>query len=500
MIDIHDAHIAQFGGIAASTAADAEDCTVAFAEAQEYLVSKKGGTLKLGPGFYKSAHPWAPTVPIKLGGVGQPFSTAFSGNLATTGTTILWNGTDPDAIAFSLAQLSYGGASIKDLGFDLAAGATKPRRVLFINSSFGPTVKRFSARNFGEYGIDIDGPTATCSWADIDQIDLQTGGDGSCLSLQGTYGNACHNKFGVIRIQHAGNRNGILLRACDNNLFLGPVYINGSALNITDTTGRSVLVDPDQVPPFYGQPLPPSENLFVHLEAAGGGWFQPAHTPQSPATILNYNQAVPPVTNGSPLVYFSGLTGAGADANYDIGKRGARYQRHGDTGAYGPIIEYERISNSPAANDGLHVAMVFGRNSEGERHMYGDTYWKIIDPTDGSEDAVQVFRVAVGGVNKDIMQLGNGDFARFFAPVVGTGDISGATLSAGGVLAVDASRGVRYPSYSAAQLGSAAHAVNTAHKAKGKTVWDETNFLLMTATGAGATDAWRNGAATITPA
>lgn len=75
-------------------------------------------------------------------------------------------------------------------------------------------------------------------------------------------------------------------------------------------------------------------------------------------------------------------------------------------------------------------------------------------------------------------------------------------IRSGGTAVVDASRGIRFRSYTAAEIGSAANAVNTTDKAAGKAVWDSTNNRILTASGSGATDTWivANGTVAITPA
>lgn len=67
---------------------------------------------------------------------------------------------------------------------------------------------------------------------------------------------------------------------------------------------------------------------------------------------------------------------------------------------------------------------------------------------------------------------------------------------------LNASLGVVFPSYTAANIADVTHAVNTANKAVGKVVYDSTNTRLMVATGTTAASNWAivDGSATVTPA
>jgi hypothetical protein len=67
---------------------------------------------------------------------------------------------------------------------------------------------------------------------------------------------------------------------------------------------------------------------------------------------------------------------------------------------------------------------------------------------------------------------------------------------------IDSSKGIRFPPYTAANIASSAHAVNTTNKAAGKAVFDSTNNRIMTASGSSATAAWfvSDGSASVTPA
>lgn len=62
--------------------------------------------------------------------------------------------------------------------------------------------------------------------------------------------------------------------------------------------------------------------------------------------------------------------------------------------------------------------------------------------------------------------------------------------------------GIKFPTFVATDIASAAHWINTVGKEAGKTIFDGTNGRLMVATGPNATDPWvvADGSATVTPA
>lgn len=80
-------------------------------------------------------------------------------------------------------------------------------------------------------------------------------------------------------------------------------------------------------------------------------------------------------------------------------------------------------------------------------------------------------------------------------------DYDGNLTTSGGTAIIDAAAGINLPAYTAANIASAAHSVNTANKKAGKQVYDSTNTRVMVATGAGPTDTWAvaDASATVTP-
>ena len=174
-----------------------------------------------------------------------------------------------------------------------------------------------------------------------------------------------------------------------------------------------------------------------------------------------------------------------------------------DNGAsVGPTIDRIRASSSPANNDLLGEDLYKGRNSAAEDVTYARAYAAIKDVVDGTEDGIYRLMTMVNGVLTQQISLEDG-------VTIGTGPTQGVgTLNLASALfvaaqtVIDASRGVRFRTYTPTALASAANAVNTTDKAQGKGVWDMTNNRALYASGPAATDAWvlATGTVAINPA
>lgn len=117
-----------------------------------------------------------------------------------------------------------------------------------------------------------------------------------------------------------------------------------------------------------------------------------------------------------------------------------------------------------------------------------------IDPDTGMfRPAANTLSWATEGVAR--MTLTNGQLS-LAVPLNAT------ALVVGGLTRVVADGGYRYPAYTAANIASAAHAINTTDKMVGKCVFDSTNNRLMVSAGAAATSPWYvvDGSASVTPA
>lgn len=98
------------------------------------------------------------------------------------------------------------------------------------------------------------------------------------------------------------------------------------------------------------------------------------------------------------------------------------------------------------------------------------------------------------------LRSGNSTIAEFFssgnARIRGDLTVDGSVISSGG-----GGGGGVLPVYTAAQIASKSHSVNTSGKQQGKMVWDSTNFRIMVAAGGASTSTWRvaDGSASVSP-
>jgi len=227
-------------------------------------------------------------IPIRFVGEGMGVS-AYGPTLATQGATIKYAGTSTNSavVSFNSVQSSCG---IEHMTIDA--------------NSLADTCLRVDTCTYGNY-FDIELTNANkhclilsannnnaCAWNEFRQVamDLSASGAVSALYLTGiATANSCHNRFYGLRINHGGTAsNGIDLGNCDNNLFVHS-YVQRVA-----GSGVGVNVIPTELAGF------PGANVFILLEATGGGWFQPAGTTQ-PQIVIGYNQSVAAVTNSTPL-------------------------------------------------------------------------------------------------------------------------------------------------------------------------------------------------------
>ncbi|MBX6367960.1 MAG: hypothetical protein IRZ04_08260 [Rhodospirillales bacterium] len=107
--------------------------------------------------------------------------------------------------------------------------------------------------------------------------------------------------------------------------------------------------------------------------------------------------------------------------------------RKSDDGAVGgPVLQLDRVSGSPAANDSLGRILFTGRDSAGDSTAYALMSGYVSDPTNGSEDGGVTWDTIVAGAVATRMSLGAG---LFMAGTVdkGVGTINAAAVHANGV-------------------------------------------------------------------
>lgn len=235
--------------------------------------------------------------PITLIGDGDGFEANFA-YPQTIGTTLKWaNGSALPFITFSL--VNFGGWGMQDINLDCNTIASV---ALTIADCIGGYFRNVSAWDFTTRGLWCRSlTTSTNSWHTFVNMNIDMGnsnlGAGECIRLSGTVGlaNVCHCSFTNTRIGHYGN--GIVLAGCDN------ISFKTTYIQRTGGTGNGVFVDVSEAPG------PPSNCVFLHLEAGPGGFWQPTvgagMSSLFPAVSI-YGYAL---DNGQPLPAFNSAPG-----------------------------------------------------------------------------------------------------------------------------------------------------------------------------------------------
>jgi len=96
----------------------------------------------------------------------------------------------------------------------------------------------------------------------------------------------------------------------------------------------------------------------------------------------------------------------------------------------GPTITFKHLSPSPAANDNVSVISFQGLNSVGSLEAWGQLVMSIIDPNDGSEDAVFTIAAITAGTYTNAMSFGGGGAVVNGATgfLLGSGSLNAVTL------------------------------------------------------------------------
>jgi len=147
--------------------------------------------------------------------------------------------------------------------------------------------------------------------------------------------------------------------------------------------------------------------------------------------------------------------------------------------------------NHPAAKVAANVAGRInfrGANTSDVAVDYARIDGVVGDPTAGSADGYLSLSAVINNTLTEQLRITDGVDVR-------------TSLKLSGTIRIDASGGLRFPSYAAADIANAAHAVNTSDKVAGKSIWDSTNNRILTASGSATTSSWivANGTVAINP-
>lgn len=148
------------------------------------------------------------------------------------------------------------------------------------------------------------------------------------------------------------------------------------------------------------------------------------------------------LSNEALTAYLAVLSATGTSFPANFAKTGAANTftadqtiQSTDAGASsGPQLIIDRFSASPAANDLLGVTTYRGRDSAGNSTQYVQTYAKLIDPVDASEDAQFVVQCLNGASAVAVATFGQG--VQIGAPTggdPGAGKLNATELQQGGV-------------------------------------------------------------------
>jgi len=230
-------------------------------------------------------------IPVSLVGVGSGWN-AWLQNVATNISVLKWTGSSGKAmIHYKTVNTSFKIDSIKlDCNDSASVG-------MLLDGVQGGIIDNISILNKpADCGLRLTATEMTCSWNSFRNLGIQNLVKSNTKAIHLTGGeelvaNTCHNTFINTRIDHGGsNSHAIYLGNCDNNGFYD-VYVYRD----TGGTGRGVYCDSTEQTNF------PIANIFYHLQAGVGGWWQDGGTQYN---IVNFyatdnGQPAPVPANGN---------------------------------------------------------------------------------------------------------------------------------------------------------------------------------------------------------
>ncbi|MFA5114373.1 MAG: glycosyl hydrolase family 28-related protein [Candidatus Margulisiibacteriota bacterium] len=298
-------NVKNYGAVGDTTTDDTAAIKAAIAAAK----ADGGGTVYFPVGGYKITETLTIDAPVRLVGNSAGSAEVFTpvNSIPFFNTYLHWQGATRETMVrfrhvFSdkagIENLCFYGADRAGVILDLTSASNGNYKGLYI---FQPLTAGIMITS---EGVAAGGVSSWNVFERINIISTTTEGK-ACLWLTGSGGcNACHNSFINLQLTPIGSQHGILLGYCDNNNF-SMVWINGPGSG----TGYGVYADPTEVATF------PHNNAFFQLQP-GNGWYQPAGTTKSPASIWGYmtdNAQPQAITNGTPLdVHYGSFNGGGA--------------------------------------------------------------------------------------------------------------------------------------------------------------------------------------------
>ncbi|MGN6102991.1 MAG: glycosyl hydrolase family 28-related protein, partial [Devosia sp.] len=176
-------------------------------------------------------------------------------------------------------------------------------------------------------------------------------------------------------------------RFSNNTVYNQTLTLGSAGASFLDGRGNAAIGTGSipALPSLIGGALGPSDNRLLRSDGTGG------KTAQGSAITVDDTGAVSGVSSLATTAQFP-LTLSWSD----------------DSNAVGPIVQFVRVSASPAANDPLADFRWIGRNSSNTSTQYGIIRGVILDPTAASEDGEMQITTLVAGSFVTPLKLSDG--------------------------------------------------------------------------------------------
>lgn len=116
--------------------------------------------------------------------------------------------------------------------------------------------------------------------------------------------------------------------------------------------------------------------------------------------IISWGNGDVTITHSTNALAFAGASsGYSFDANVSVAGTAITVTMADDGAGGGPLLDLNRNSASPAANDTIGNVRYIGRDSAGNSHVYAGTLASIVNPTNGAEEGALGFTISIAGSN-----------------------------------------------------------------------------------------------------